>query len=180
MGLLSFRDWMDQQESSSATRARHAAALGLLPMATIGSPHGRSTASPFEVGQIDKALKNKKKKKKKSKKSVCEAKNGKKVTPINKEVDKWLQGVGALKSDVDSLKDFLKKKEAEPKKKEEPEKPEEDKTNGNLVDKNKVNGKDEGDDKDAAKDDAKKIPQKPNDQTDKNAPEMSDEKTKQR
>jgi len=173
MGLLSFRDWMDQQESSSATRARHAAALGLLPMATIGSPHGRSTASPFEVGQIEKALKNKKKKKKKS---VCEAKNTKKVTPINKEVDKWLQGVGALKSDVDSLKDFLKKKEAEPKKKEEPEKPE-DKTNGKEDKKfvgkpeDETNGKED-------KGPAKKIPLKPDDQTDDSS-EMNDEKSGQ-
>jgi len=60
--MISFSNWILQKESSSHTRARSAAAKGLLPMATVGSIHGKSTASPFEVKQFKKKLKRKKKK----------------------------------------------------------------------------------------------------------------------
>lgn len=65
MSLIRFKDWVAQQDESSAhTRARAAAARGLMPLATVGSVHGRSTASPFET---EKLKKKKKKSKKKSK-----------------------------------------------------------------------------------------------------------------
>lgn len=64
--MNNFKQWLSMRESSPATRARSAAARGLLPMATVGSLHGRSTANPWEAEQIKKALSKQRKHKKKS------------------------------------------------------------------------------------------------------------------
>ena len=61
--FISFKDWVLTKESSAATRLRRDAALGLKPPIPDAMLHSRSTASPFEVEEIQK--KNKKKKKKK-------------------------------------------------------------------------------------------------------------------
>ena len=66
--MNTFRDWLIARESSASTRARHAAALGLMPLAVVGSVHGRSTASPFELESLTKKKKKKKKRKKRKKK----------------------------------------------------------------------------------------------------------------
>lgn len=63
--FVSFKDWVLTKESSAATRLRRDAALGLKPPIPDAMIHSRSTASPFEVEQIQK--KNKKKRKKKNK-----------------------------------------------------------------------------------------------------------------
>ncbi len=104
--MKSFKQWLNQQESSPATRARRAAAQGLLPMATIGSPHGHSTAHPWEIEQIKKSEKKKKKSKKKS------IKESKKVVK-NTEVDKWLGSVADLKNSLDTLKGALSKRKSD-------------------------------------------------------------------
>lgn len=67
MGIIKFSDWIVARESSSFTRLRNAAALGLMPPIPDASINSRSTASPFE----QKALRgkgNKKKSRKKRKK----------------------------------------------------------------------------------------------------------------
>jgi hypothetical protein len=71
--MLSFQDWLLQQESSASTRARAEAARGLRPWS--GSLHGHSTASPFEVKQFKKYLK---KKRRRSKKRSVRRKTAKK------------------------------------------------------------------------------------------------------
>jgi len=60
MSIIKFTDWVMARESSSFTRLRTAAALGLMPPIPDASINSRSTASPFE----QKALKGKGKKKK--------------------------------------------------------------------------------------------------------------------
>ena len=54
MTLLTFKDWMIQQESSPSTRLRRDAALGLKPIAGMGSINGHSTALPWEKDSIVK------------------------------------------------------------------------------------------------------------------------------
>jgi hypothetical protein len=66
--MMNFKDWLIAKESSASTRARNAAALGLMPLAVVGSINGRSTASPFELESITKKNKSNKKKKHKKKK----------------------------------------------------------------------------------------------------------------
>lgn len=67
MSFIKFSDWIVARESSSFTRLRHAAALGLMPPIPDASINSRSTATPFE----QKALKGRgsKRRKKKSKRS---------------------------------------------------------------------------------------------------------------
>lgn len=65
MKFPSFNEWMIAKESTAHKRARHDAALKLLPKATVGSVHGGATAKPWEV----KALVPSKSKKKRSKKT---------------------------------------------------------------------------------------------------------------
>jgi hypothetical protein len=65
MNFIKFSDWIVARESSSFTRLRHAAALGLMPPIPDASINSRSTATPFEQERL---LKKKKKEKKKSKK----------------------------------------------------------------------------------------------------------------
>lgn len=111
--MISFSNWLLQRESSPHTRARAAAAQGLLPMATVGSIHGRSTASPFQVKQFKKKLK-----KKKTKKKIDE-------TPAkNTQVDSWIKETDKLKDDLERLKDVFQKHKG---KKPEEEKPEKEK-----------------------------------------------------
>ena len=65
MNVLSFKDWLQQQESSPATRTRRDVAFGLKPLSAVGSVDGHSTASPFERASIKKQMKKKKKNHKK-------------------------------------------------------------------------------------------------------------------
>jgi hypothetical protein len=118
--LTSFQDWIIQRESSASTRARSAAARGLMPVATVGSLDGHSTAPPWEAEQIKKAM-GKKKKKSKKKSSFRAVANRKKVSPSNhnREIDKWMTEVGGLKDDLKKLKDVFDKKKADLKKKPE-------------------------------------------------------------
>lgn len=110
--MLSFKDWLSNQEESSAfTRLRHDAALGLKPAIPAASIHSRSTASPFETKKLAKKSKAKKKKgdknrKKKSKKFV-ESKKGRAVR--DNRIDNFLNAVGALKDDTKRLGTAKKK-----------------------------------------------------------------------
>jgi len=63
MSFIKFSDWVLARESSSFTRLRNAAALGLMPPIPDASINSRSTATPFE----QKALKGKGRKRKSSK-----------------------------------------------------------------------------------------------------------------
>ena len=63
--MINFSDWLLKRESSPHTRARNAAALGLLPWATVGSINGKSTASPSQITAFEKATRKRKKKKRK-------------------------------------------------------------------------------------------------------------------
>ena len=62
--IMSFKDYVLTKESSAATRLRRDAALGLKPPIPDAMLHSRSTASPFEVKEIQKKNKKKKKNKK--------------------------------------------------------------------------------------------------------------------
>jgi len=129
--MISFSSWILQRESSPHTRARAAAAQGLLPMATVGSIHGRSTASPFEVKKFKKKL-NKKKRKKKRKKSKVDE------TPAkNTAIDSWLKETDKLKDDLARLKDAFQKHKPEKPEKEKPEKekPEKEKSEEEDIEK---------------------------------------------
>lgn len=66
MGI--FRDWVLARESTAKTRTANAVALGLAPLAALGSPHGHSTLRPWQADSISKQIKDEKKKKPKSKK----------------------------------------------------------------------------------------------------------------
>jgi hypothetical protein len=63
--LLKYIDWL---ESSAATRVRREIALGLRTPVGMGSLHGHSTATPFEIDSITKLTKRKRKKRRKNKK----------------------------------------------------------------------------------------------------------------
>jgi hypothetical protein len=69
MGFIKFSNWMLARESSSFTRLRNAAALGLMPPIPDASINSRSTASPFEQKSLKgKGVKKNRKKGKKGKK----------------------------------------------------------------------------------------------------------------
>lgn len=69
MGMIKFSDWIVARESSSFTRLRNAAALGLMPPIPDASINSRSTASPFEQESLKgKGLKKKRKSKRKKRK----------------------------------------------------------------------------------------------------------------
>lgn len=66
MGFIKFSDWLLAKESSSFTRLRHAAALGLMPPIPDASINSRSTASPFELKSLKgKGARKKRRKRKK-------------------------------------------------------------------------------------------------------------------
>lgn len=122
--MQTFKDWLaNQDESSAFTRRRHAAALGLAPPIPAASVHSRSTASPFETEKLTK--KSKKKKKKKctcdGKCDDCKNKNKKKKVDEsrkrgivkNNRIDDFLNAVGALKDDARSLEDAKAKRSKE-------------------------------------------------------------------
>ena len=67
MALLKFEQWLEL-ESSATTRARRDIALGLKPLAALGSLDGGSTARPWERLAIEKQIAKNKKKRKKHKK----------------------------------------------------------------------------------------------------------------
>ncbi len=100
MGLLGFKDWLnDKQESSAYTRSRRQAALGLGPEVFMWS---RSTPHP---GEIELVNKRKKKKRKKRKKHMAESEDR-----PDYSMDKFLSSVDGLKRDLD---EFEKKKHDE-------------------------------------------------------------------
>jgi hypothetical protein len=100
MSLITFTDWIIARESSASTRARHDAALGLKPLAVIGSLHGRSTASPFETKSIEKKAKKKPKKKRKT-------------VVKNSQLANWIKEAEALKKELEDLKQIKDKKARE-------------------------------------------------------------------
>lgn len=61
---MKFSDWLITRESSSFTRRRHAAALGLMPPIPDAAINSRSTASNFEYKSIKKKNKRRKNRKK--------------------------------------------------------------------------------------------------------------------
>lgn len=116
--MMSFEEWLAQKESSSHTRARRAAALGLMPPQVVGSLHGRSTAHPFEVEKLSGGYKSKKKKKEEAiDEAFRSTKNRKKVSHLNLNtgIDAWVKEVEDLKSYIEKLKKTIedKKKEKE-------------------------------------------------------------------
>jgi len=115
MGLLNFKDWLDQHDESSAfTRLRKDAALGLKPPIPGAAVNSRSTASPFEVEKLGDKKKKKKKKKKGKKKTFLD--EAKKLEPVkHPEVDNWLDKIAGLKGDVDKSKEEKDKLDKEPK-----------------------------------------------------------------
>ena len=112
--MLSFKDWMLQKESSPATRARSAAARGLMPLAVVGSIHGHSTANPWEAEQLAKLSK---KHKKSKKKRFGASLNKKKITISNKNsgIDSYVKEVGELKDALTKLEDIFDSKAKNPK-----------------------------------------------------------------
>lgn len=64
--MISFKDWVIARESSSFTRLRQNAALGLAPPIPAASLHSRSTATQFQVEKLSKKRKSKRRKKKKN------------------------------------------------------------------------------------------------------------------
>ena len=118
--MIKFSDWLiSAKESSSFTRLRWNAAMGLAPPIPDASIHSRSTATPWMVEKLTK----KKKKKKKKKHEAAENIEEHKVTPVkHKEIDNWLGEVDKLKTALASLKDVIakKKKEKPEEKKDEP------------------------------------------------------------
>lgn len=88
--MITFRNWLQQLESSPATRARAAAALGLLPLATIGSIHGHSTAPAWQVKAIKKQMKNQR---------------------VDRGIDAWIERVEQLKTLLSELKEKVEQKE---------------------------------------------------------------------
>lgn len=111
--MLTFAKWMLHRESSPATRARSAAALGLLPPQVVGSLNGHSTAAPWEAEHLGKIAR-KHRKGRKGKFGASRSK--KKITPVNKntQIDRWLQEVGDLKDDLAKLKSIFDKKKSAP------------------------------------------------------------------
>ena len=55
------------RESTAKTRNDNAVALGLAPLASLGSPHGHNTLRPWQAESISKQIKDDEKRKKKSK-----------------------------------------------------------------------------------------------------------------
>jgi len=105
--MIRFSNWLLQKESSASTRARAAAAAGLMPMAVVGSPNGHSTASPFETEQIKKAIRDSDAQNKKRHGKKQPKKSGQ-----NTQQDAWFKEVEDLKDSLNTLKAvFNKKKE---------------------------------------------------------------------
>jgi hypothetical protein len=138
MGFISFRDWIQARESSAFTRLRRDAALGLKPPIPGASVHSRSTAHPFEVEKLGKKRK-KKRKKKKLKVLVDPINEAKKddTPPKDPKVDAFLNAIGALKHDVDALKDVVDKDKSKPKPPEKPDKEDEKEKEKDEKDPNK-------------------------------------------
>jgi len=64
MAIPNFLTWLSKQdESSSFTRLRRDAALGLKPPIPAASVNSRSTGHPFEVEKLSKKKRKKRKKK---------------------------------------------------------------------------------------------------------------------
>jgi hypothetical protein len=101
--MISFGKWISIRESSPHTRARAAAARGLLPPQTVGSIHGKSTASPWETEQLTKLF-SKHRRKKKSKFGASPSKKKITTTNHNLEIDRWMKEVGDLRGDLEKLK----------------------------------------------------------------------------
>ena len=101
---MNFQQWLSMRESSPATRTRSAVARGLMPLAALGSLHGKSTANPWEAEQIKKAISKQHKKRKKKSFGASPSKKKISITNHNLEVDRWMKEVGDLKGDLLKLK----------------------------------------------------------------------------
>lgn len=64
--MKSFKQWLQQRESSPTTRSRSAAAFGLYPVTGHLASHTRSTMSPWESKVLGSPKKRKKRRKKKA------------------------------------------------------------------------------------------------------------------
>ena len=148
---MSFSEWVKLRESRASTRSRNAAAKGLMPMAVVTSPHGHSTASPFETKQIKKAIK----------KKFRGHAGHRKISPKfkNAGIDTWIKEVDSLKQAVAKLKAIF-----DSKKSTKSEKPEEKEEEEKL---DKVNKTDKKSDKIEKLDDDKK--EKDTESDDKNS-----------
>lgn len=113
MQLISFKDWMNQQESSAFTRRRRDALLGLAPEIPDAEIHRHSTF-PFEKELRDK--KKGKKKKKEEEEKDEELKEAKRKPVLNKQVDDWLKEIEGLRPDLAALDSVIKKRKNKPKK----------------------------------------------------------------
>lgn len=111
--MITFSNWLKVKESSSATRIKTQAALGLAP--PVADIFSRSTPPPWQVKRLKKALRKSHKKKKRKKHFFDE---GKKAKPVNPEFDKFLKSVESLAKDVWELQLAKKKKDAKEKLKE--------------------------------------------------------------
>ncbi len=132
--MMNFSDWLKIRESSSATRLKTQAALGLAP--PVADIFSRSTPPPWQVDRLKKALKksHKKKNRKKTKKktkTIHEASASKIVDP---NIDAFIKSVENLAKDLWELQLAKKKKETEKKIK---------KITKKYVDKKKKNEKEE-------------------------------------
>ena len=104
--MIKFSEWLKVKESSSATRIKTQAALGLAP--PVADIFSRATPPPWQVKRLKKALKKSHKKKKRKSHMLDEASKSK---PINLEFDKFLKSVEALAKDIYELKTAEKRKE---------------------------------------------------------------------
>lgn len=128
--MIKFSEWLKVKESSSATRIKTQAALGLAP--PVADIFSRATPPPWQVKRLKKALKKSHKKKKRKSHMLDEASKSK---PINLEFDKFLKSVEALAKDIYELKTAEKRKEVLDKMKSMTKKNKKDEEDKNSKDK---------------------------------------------
>lgn len=107
--MIKFSDWIKIKESSSATRLKTQAALGLAP--PVADIFSRATPPPWQVKNLKKALKksHKKKRKKKTKHMFDEAS---KARAVNPDFDRFIKSIESLAKDIYELQTLMKKKSA--------------------------------------------------------------------
>ena len=156
--MITFSNFLKVKESSSATRIKTQAALGLAP--PVADIFGHGTPPPWQVTRLKKALKKSHKKKRHKKKShmIGEAK---KPMPRDLNFDKFMSSIEFLAKDIWELKLLKNKKETQDKMKEIMKKHgvsvEDDESKEVEKDDKKVAKKD---DKKVAKKDDKKVVEK--------------------
>ena len=152
--MITFSNFLKVKESSSATRIKTQAALGLAP--PVADIFGHGTPPPWQVTRLKKALKKSHKKKRHKKKShmIGEAK---KPMPRDLNFDKFMSSIEFLAKDIWELKLLKNKKETQDKMKEIMKK------HGVSVEDDEskeVEKDDKKDDKKVAKKDDKKVAKK--------------------